>query len=67
MRLSRLHYKIQLIQDKLYHIVAEYPIHRVSNVNGLKNHLECDAAFKTSNNTYILCELIEEPEWSEIN
>jgi hypothetical protein len=61
MRYPQYKIPIQKINDSLYQIIAEYPIDRVKDVQGLKDWLGCDVAFKSNQNgTYIFCKKIEE-------
>ena len=63
MRYSSFNYPIQRINDKLYQVIAEYRIDSVKDVNGIKEWLDCDSAFKNNNTaTYLFCRTIEDVE-----
>jgi hypothetical protein len=63
MRYSSFNYPIQRINDKLYQVIAEYPLDSVRDVNGIKEWLECDVAFKSNHtNSYLFCRTIEDIE-----
>jgi len=63
MRYSSFNYPIQRINDKLYQVIAEYSFEVVKDVNGIKEWLECDVAFKSNHtNTYLFCRTIEDIE-----
>ena len=54
---------IERINDRLYIIYAIYPIDRVRDVNGIKEWLGCDTAFKIKKKgQYWFCEEIEEAQ-----
>jgi len=57
---------IQKINDNLYQIIAEYPIDRVKDSQGLKEWLKCDTIFR-SNHTglYLFCRIIPEVKEEE--
>jgi hypothetical protein len=44
-------------------VVAEYSFEVVKDVNGIKDWLECDVAFRSNKtNTYLFCRTIEDIE-----
>lgn len=58
---------IQEINNELYLIHAEYPVNRIKDVNLVKEWLGVDQVFKSHRDgTYLFCELIKEPEWTDI-
>jgi hypothetical protein len=60
--------KARYINNNLYIIHAVIPIDRCKNVNMIKEWLGVDTAFKVQREgAYWFCELVEEPEWEEIN
>lgn len=61
-------YPLQIINDKWYHIVAQYNIDNVKDSQGLKDFLNCDVVFKQSNtNTYLFCREVPEVEFYDLN
>ncbi len=63
MRYSSFNYPIQRINDKLYQVIAEYSFEVVKDVNGIKEWLECDVAFKSNHtSSYLFCRTIEDIE-----
>ena len=63
MRHSSFNLPIQRINDKLYQVIAEYSFDVVRDVNGIKEWLNCDVAFKSNHtNTYLFCRNIEDIE-----
>jgi hypothetical protein len=63
MRYSKKNRTLRSINDILYQIYAEYPIDRVKDVQGLKQWLGCENAFKhNQSGTYIFCSKIEEAQ-----
>ena len=56
-------YKIPLqkINGNLYQIIAEYPIDRVKDSQGIKHWLNCDTVFKNNQTgLYMFCKIVEE-------
>ncbi len=54
---------IRSINETLYQIYAEYQIDRVKDVQGIKEWLGCETAFKhNQSGTYIFCSKIEEAQ-----
>lgn len=63
MRYNSFNFPIQRINDKLYQVVAEYSFEVVKDVNGIKDWLKCDVAFRSNKtNTYLFCRTIEDIE-----
>jgi hypothetical protein len=63
MRYSSFNYPIQRINDKLYQVIAEYRFESVLDVNGIKEWLNCDVAFKSNHtSSYLFCRTIEDIE-----
>ena len=60
--------KARYINKKLYLIHGVIPIDRVKNATMIKEWLGVDTAFKVQREgAYWFCELVEEPEWEDIN
>lgn len=61
MRNSGLRYPLQVINDELYEVIAEYPIAKCETFyNEIKNWLGCDKVFKINKkNIYIFCRQVE--------
>ena len=59
---------IRYINNTPYIVHAIIPIDRVKDATLIKQWLGVDTAFKVQREgTYWFCELVEEPEWEEIN
>ena len=60
--------KARYINKQLYLVHAVMPIDRVKNPTMIKEWLGVDTAFKVQREgTYWFCELVEEPEWENID
>jgi hypothetical protein len=60
--------KARYINENLYIVHAVISIDRVKNPTMIKEWLGVDTTFKVQREgTYWFCELVEEPEWEEIN
>ena len=61
-------YPLEIINDTMYEIIAEYPIVNVLNASAIKKWLGVDAAFKVNRTgSYIFCNEVQDIEWEEIN
>lgn len=59
---------IEYINKKPFLIHSIMPIDRVRNANMVKEWLGVDTTFKVQREgTYWFCELVEEPEWENID
>lgn len=60
-------YPLEIINNIMYEILAEYPIERVLNINLIKEWLSADTAFKVNRRgVYIFCREVQDVEWEEI-
>ena len=58
---------IENINGSLYIVHAEYPYDKVKDIQGVKQWLGVDTAFKSNRDgTYIFCEEIKEIDWEVI-
>lgn len=60
-------YPLEVINDKMYEILAEYPIERVLNAVLIKEWLGADTAFKVNRRgLYIFCREVHDVEWEVV-